>query len=216
MWIDGQFWPFLLAITLLSMTPGVDTLLVIRNTSRGGVRDGVVTSLAICSGLFVHAAVSALGISLILLNSAWAFELLKLLGAGYLIWLGAQSLLSARRGAGLPVASVTSDGKASRRSLWLPLREGFLSNVLNPKTIVFYMAFLPQFIGPSDPPLLKSLWLASLHFLIANIWQIAIVLMIGRAGKWLAQRRVARGLNGLTGLMLVGFGLKLALAQRPG
>ncbi|MFD2189243.1 LysE family translocator [Pistricoccus aurantiacus] len=216
MWIDGQFWPFLLAITLLSMTPGVDTLLVIRNTSRGGFRDGAVTSLAICSGLFVHAAVSALGISLILLNSAWAFELLKLLGAGYLIWLGAQSLLSARRGAGLPVASVTSDGKASRRSLWLPLREGFLSNVLNPKTIVFYMAFLPQFIGPSDPPLLKSLWLASLHFLIANIWQIAIVLMIGRAGKWLAQRRVARGLNGLTGLMLVGFGLKLALAQRPG
>ncbi|TDO08687.1 LysE type translocator [Halomonas ventosae] len=68
--VDTPFWPFLVAITLLSMSPGIDTLLVIRNTARGGWRDGVVTSLAICCGFFVHAAVSALGISLILLQSA--------------------------------------------------------------------------------------------------------------------------------------------------
>ena len=80
MLLDTQFWPFLIAITLLTMSPGVDTLLVIRNTARGGVRDGVLTSLAICCGLFVHASVSALGISLILLQSAWAFHLLKLVG----------------------------------------------------------------------------------------------------------------------------------------
>lgn len=99
MFIDAQFWPFLVAITLLSISPGVDTLLVIRNTARGGVRDGVLTSLAICCGLFVHAAVSALGISLILLQSAWAFQLLKLAGAAYLVWLGVQGLLAAPPGA---------------------------------------------------------------------------------------------------------------------
>ncbi len=71
MFVDAQFWPFLIAISLLSMSPGVDTLLVIRNTARGGVRDGIVTSLAICCGLFVHATLLAMGISLILLKSAW-------------------------------------------------------------------------------------------------------------------------------------------------
>ncbi|MDI4639244.1 MULTISPECIES: LysE family translocator [Halomonadaceae] len=213
MFFDAQFWPFLVAITLLTLSPGVDTLLVIRNTTRGGRRDGVLTSLAICSGLFVHAAVSALGISVILLQSAWAFSALKLAGAAYLIWLGLQSLASARRGTPLPVAGCGVERQAV--SCWVPLREGFLSNVLNPKTVVFYMAFLPQFIAPGDPALAKSLWLAGVHFLIANIWQIGIVLMLGRAGHWLVRRAVSRTLDGATGVVMVAFGLKLALSQRP-
>ncbi|WP_129142065.1 LysE family translocator [Modicisalibacter coralii] len=213
MLIDAQFLPFLLAITLLSITPGVDTLLVIRNTVRGGVRDGILTSLAICCGLFVHATVSALGISLILLQSAWAFAALKLAGAAYLVWLGVQSLLSARRGTPLPVAGVT--GAKQRVGVWQPVREGLLSNVLNPKTVVFYMAFLPQFIAPGDPALLKSLWLAGVHFVIANLWQIGIALMVGRAGHWLAKRWLSRTLDTVTGTVLVAFGIKLALQQRP-
>ena len=211
--IDAQFLPFVVAITLLSMTPGVDTLLVIRNTARGGVRDGVITSVAICCGLFVHAAVSALGISLILVQSAWAFGLLKLAGAAYLVWLGVQNLLGMRRGNPLPVAGV--DTPRRNVPVMLPIREGFLSNVLNPKTVIFYMAFLPQFIAPSDPALLKSLWLAGVHFVIANLWQIAIVLLVGRAGTWLAKRWVSRVLDGVTGTVLMALGIKLALQQRP-
>lgn len=211
--IDAQFLSFLIAITLLSISPGVDTLLVIRNTARGGVRDGVATSIAICCGLFVHATVSALGISLILLQSAWAFNALKLAGAGYLIWLGIASLMAARRGTTLPVKSVLSE--ASPVPFWQPIKEGLLSNVLNPKTVVFYMAFLPQFIAPTDPALLKSLWLASVHFVIANIWQISVVLMVGGASRWLASARFAQTLNTATGVVLVLFGLRLALEQRP-
>ena len=211
--IDAQFVSFLVAITLLSISPGVDTLLVIRNTARGGVRDGVATSIAICCGLFVHATISALGISLILLQSAWAFHMLKLVGAAYLIWLGVSSLLAARRGAPLPVKGVMTSG--SPVPFWQPIKEGVLSNVLNPKTVVFYMAFLPQFISPSDPALLKSLWLAGVHFVIANIWQISVVLMVGGASKWLASARFAQTLNAATGVVLVVFGVRLALAQRP-
>ncbi|SEL92515.1 LysE family translocator [Halomonas daqiaonensis] len=214
MFFDAQFWPFLVAITLLSMSPGVDTLLVIRNTARGGVRDGVVTSLAICCGLFVHATVSALGISLILLQSAWAFGLLKLAGAAYLVWLGMNSLRAARRGRGLPVGGVQAVRQAV--PLWRPLREGLLSNVLNPKTVVFYMAFLPQFIAPGDPALAKSLWLAGVHFVVANLWQVAIVVMVGSAGRWLGSPSFSRWLNGITGTVLVGFGIKLALTRQPG
>src|SRR5690554_7835149 len=104
MFIDAQFWPFLVAITLLSISPGVDTLLVLRKTARGGVRGGVLTSLAICCGLFVHAAVSALGISLILRQSAWAFQRLELAGAAYLISLGRHGMLASRRRQWLPCA----------------------------------------------------------------------------------------------------------------
>lgn len=95
-----QFWPFLLAITLLTVSPGVDSLLVIRNTSRGGWQDGLTTSTGICCGLFAHAAVSALGISALLLQSAVAFNLLKLLGGGYLLWLGILNLRGALRRGG--------------------------------------------------------------------------------------------------------------------
>jgi threonine/homoserine/homoserine lactone efflux protein len=213
MFVDAQFWPFLVAITLLTMSPGVDTLLVIRNTARGGVRDGVLTSLAICCGLFVHAAVSALGISLILLQSAWAFGLLKLAGAGYLIWLGIISLLAARRGQGLAVAAV--HGERQVIAVWRPLREGLLSNVLNPKTVVFYMAFLPQFIAPGDPALAKSLFLAGVHFVIANLWQIAIAVTLGSAGRLLGSRAFARGLNGATGTVLILFGITLVFERPP-
>ncbi|MEH6641360.1 LysE family translocator [Vreelandella glaciei] len=211
--VDAQFISFLVAITLLTISPGVDTLLVIRNTARGGIRDGVTTSVAICCGLFIHATISALGISLILLQSAWAFHMLKLVGAGYLIWLGVTSLLAARRGQPLPVNGVLKEVPAVSR--WQPVKEGFLSNVLNPKTVVFYMAFLPQFIAPGDPALLKSLWLAGVHFIIANIWQISVVMMVGSAGKWLANARFAQVLNAATGSVLVVFGIRLALTQRP-
>ncbi|ALM53303.1 LysE family translocator [Halomonas huangheensis] len=212
--IDAQFLPFVVAITLLSITPGVDTLLVIRNTARGGLGDGILTSVAICLGLFVHATVSALGVSLILLQSAWAFSALKLIGAGYLIWLGIQSLRQVPHSRGLPVAEVAV-GERQQTSFWRPLREGLLSNVLNPKTVVFYMAFLPQFIAPEDPVLLKSLWLAGVHFVIANIWQVGVAVMVGSAGALLARPAFSRWLNGITGAVLVIFGVKLALTRAP-
>ncbi len=213
-WIDAQLLGFVVAITLLSVTPGVDTLLVIRNTARGGLRDGVLTSLAICSGLFVHATISALGVSLILLQSAWAFSALKLIGACYLAWLGVSSLRQAWAGKGLAV-SAASGARRQRVSAWRPLREGLLSNVLNPKTVVFYMAFLPQFIAPTDPALLKSLWLAGIHFVIANLWQILVAVLVGSASHWLARPAFSRVLNGLTGGVLVAFGVKLALTRAP-
>lgn len=207
---DTAFWSFVVAITLLTVTPGVDTLLVIRNTSRGGLRDGVLTSVAICAGLFVHALVSSAGISLILLQSAWAFSALKLAGAAYLVWLGLKSLLNARHARGL---SLDAGVAHQRVSCWLPLREGFLSNVLNPKTIVFYMAFLPQFIAPTDPAILKSLWLAGVHFVIANLWQISVAMMVGGAGRWLSRPRVSRWMEGITGTVMVMLGARLALSR---
>ncbi|MEP0071621.1 MAG: LysE family transporter, partial [Marinomonas sp.] len=91
---------------------------------------------------------------------------------------------------------------------------GILSNVLNPKPIIFYMAFLPQFIDPSYSALGQSLFMATLHFFIAMAWQTFLALMVHKARVWLARPKVAQVLDGLTGLLLVGFGVKLALSQR--
>ena len=210
--IDSYLWVFVPAIILLTLTPGIDTLLVIRNTARGGWRDGLATSVAICCGLFVHASLSALGISLLLLQSAWLFGVVKLAGAGYLIWLGVKSLrlaFSGKPGFRVPEISV------QRRDLPLviSLREGFLSNVLNPKAIIFYMAFLPQFIYPGEPALIKSLFLAAIHFVFANLWQLMIVLFTVKAYRWLNHPRIRTGFNGLTGFVMIGLGLKLGFER---
>ncbi|HEY5672760.1 MAG TPA: LysE family translocator [Malonomonas sp.] len=205
-----NFWPCLLALTLLTLTPGVDTLLVIRNSARGGWRDGFASSLGICSGLFVHAVLSAVGISVILLQSALAFNLLKFLGAGYLVWLGFCSLRSAAVPKKLENLSATA-GSVAKFKLQRSLREGFLSNVLNPKTIIFYMAFLPQFIDPAGSALQQSLLLAAIHFCLAMFYQCALALLVQQAGQWLKNCRLRRYLDGLTGTVLVLLGLRLAL-----
>ena len=200
---------YLIAITLLTITPGVDTLLVIRNTARSGWRDGAASSFGICSGRFVHAVISAVGISVILLQAAWAFSALKLVGAGYLVWLGISSWRKVLRQESFKIDNGEERGAEVfliRRSL----REGFLSNVLNPKTAIFYMAFLPQFINPAQSALLQSLFLAGLHFVIAMIWQCLLALMVKQFKSWLQRPRVSQIFDGVTGTVMIALGLRVA------
>ncbi len=201
---------FLIAITVLSMTPGLDTMLVIRNTARGGFWDGLTSSFGICSGLFVHATVSAVGISVILLQTAWAFTALKTVGACYIIWLGIGSFKNMLQ-SGETVAESKSSLPASSFYPGRSLREGLLSNVLNPKPVIFYMAFLPQFINPQYSTLLQSLTLAGCHFIIAMIWQTFLALLVSRAKRQVYNPIAGRIFNGLTGAVLVSLGLKLVL-----
>lgn len=203
------FWAYLVAITLLTVTPGVDTLLVMRNTGRGGLADGCVTSVGICSGLFIHASLSALGISILLVETAWAFSALKWAGACYLIWLGIGSLRQAvKRGDELR----TVESPVARRpvSRSLSFREGLLSNVLNPKTALFYMALLPQFVDPSGNAFQQSLILAGVHFLLAMFWQCGLAWVVVRFRGLGASVRLKRALNALTGGFFVAMGAKLA------
>ena len=202
----------IIAVTMLTLTPGVDTMLVIRNSGRGGWTDGATTSLGICSGLFVHASLSALGISIILLQTAWAFSLLKYAGAAYLIWLGLGSMRKAAAGSHL---SASADHKATVAPFRVirSLREGFLSNVLNPKTILFYMAFLPQFIDPTRPPLQQSLFIAFLHFCIGMVYQCSLAAMVTKAKRLLKGGATGRVLNGLCGTCLLYIGFRLAVTR---
>jgi threonine/homoserine/homoserine lactone efflux protein len=198
---------FLIAITILTLTPGLDTALIIKNTSRSGAQDGCVTSLGICSGLFVHATFSAVGISAILLQSAHLFQMMKWVGAAYLIWLGFNSLKATYRGVkGLDVSEAICYRKfVVRRSL----REGFLSNVLNPKTAVFYLAFLPQFIDPNQSLFIQSFFMAGIHFVISFIWQCSLSITINSAQKLVKNSSVLTWMEGITGSVLIALGIKL-------
>lgn len=197
---------FIVAITLLTIAPGADTVLVIRNSLRAGVMDGVVTTLGICSGLFVHATVSAVGISLVILQSAWLFTGLKYLGAGYLLYLGYSTLRESRS----RPESIVADPDAGTFRPARSLREGLLSNVLNPKPMVFYMAFLPQFIDPEGSALGQSLQLAALHFAISILWLSIVATTADRMRSWLRDLSIRQWFDRVLGFGLGGFGAALA------
>jgi threonine/homoserine/homoserine lactone efflux protein len=188
-------------------------MLVVRNVLRGGRRDGVVTTFGICLGLFVHATLSALGVSVILLHSATAFHLVKFAGACYLVWLGVQSLHGAVQGVSHAV-DTEHGGITAMVSLQRCFLEGFLSNVLNPKVAVFYLAFLPQFIGPTDAVLQKSLLLASIHYVEGILWLVVVSIVLDHTRQFFMQPTVRRWLDGVCGMLLVGLGLRLALERR--
>ena len=219
--LDHRVLVFTGIAALLTITPGADTFLVIKNVLRGGRQAGVVTTLGICCGLFVHATLSALGLSIVLMHSANAYLGLKWAGALYLMWLGLGSIRDAIRGGGdgwswsepAETGSPRSERVAAFR-LRYPFVEGLANNVLNPKVAVFYLAFLPQFIGPGDPALAKSLLLAGIHFVQGIVWLVGLAFLFDRGRVVLASARARRALEAISGTVLLGFGVRLAFEDR--
>ncbi len=212
--IDAQVLTFIGLAAILTITPGADTMLVIRSVIARGQRSGLMTTAGICSGVFVHAILSAAGLSIILVNSATAFEFVKMAGACYLIYLGYQSLREFFKGRTdtADTFNVAHDGK--RKTSLRSFMEGMLNNILNPKTAVFYLAFLPQFINPGDPVLRKSILLAGIHFVMAILWLSMIAMMLGRMKQVLTSGRVQRWLEATSGVILIAFGIRLAMERR--
>jgi len=215
MLIDPQILAFTGLAALLTLSPGADTMLVIRSVISRGPTAGLLTTAGICSGLFVHASLSAAGLSLILLKSAMAFEVLKTAGACYLLYLGFQSIRQlfqkGRPATGPSGIDTAGNGRKSARRAFM---EGMLNNILNPKPAVFYLALLPQFIGPDDPVFLKSLMLAGIHFVMGIVWLSAISLFLGKMRTFLANPRVHRWLEASSGVILIGLGIRLAMEKR--
>lgn len=205
---DPQIAVFAGVAALLTITPGADTMLVMRNVLARGRRAGLLTTAGISAGIFVHATLSALGVSLVLARSAMAFEAVKLAGAAYLIVLGAQSLWRLRR----PAAADAPP--APRRGGSRSLVEGLLTNLLNPKVAIFYLAFLPQFIRVTDVVLLKSVLLAAIHVGMGVVWLSLVAVFVGTLRGFVERRRVRRALEGVSGAVLVALGMRLALERR--
>lgn len=207
--MTGEMVTFIVVAVLLVISPGPDTFLVLRNTMRGGRGDGIATSAGIILGLVVHASLSAFGVSLLLVNSAALFNALKTAGALYLVWLGIKSLVSAwQRGDAPSLAGAGAQTEAQS------FREGFYSNLLNPKVAVFYLAFLPQFIRPGSAAALQSFLLAAIHIVVSLVWLLAICLLVHTLRRLILRPAVRRALDGVSGMVLIGLGLRLALERR--
>jgi threonine/homoserine/homoserine lactone efflux protein len=195
---------FLGVITLLTITPGADMAMVSRSVFMSGRRDPFATTLGIAAGCLIWALASAAGVAAVLAASETAYDALRLVGAAYLVWLGVQSLLAARRGydGELPAGTGRSAGS--------PFRQGLLTNLFNPKIALFYTTFLPQFIGPGDPVLLLSVAMAGVHIALGIVWLSAYAWLLDRAVQEFRSSRLRRALDALTGVVLVGLGIRVA------
>lgn len=205
----GQVAAFLLAATLVTIVPGPDMALVARRAITDGWRRASITSAGVVTGLLVHATASAIGISAILVRSATAFTVLKIVGACYLAVLGLLAFRAARHVAEQPIVD-TKPPRSGRTAY----AQGFLNNVLNPKPALFYLAFVPQFIEPGDPVFLLTGLLVSLHIAISIVWLVLWGWMIGRASGALTSPRWRATLERVTGCVLVGLGVRLATTSR--
>ena len=203
----SSFVAFTLVAALLTVTPGADMAMVTRVAVTHGFVPATRTVLGIASGCLVWALASAAGLAALIAASATAFNVLKLVGAAYLTFLGIQAILtSLRRGQAL-AAPV-------ERAVGSPFRMGLFTNLLNPKLAVFYTSFLPQFIAPGEPVLLKSFALASIHAGLGIVWLCFYARTLVAAGRVLSRPAVRRWLDRVTGTVLVALGLKLASAHR--
>jgi len=200
---------FLGIVALLTITPGADMAMVARSVFTGGRRDAFATTLGISAGCLAWACASALGVAAVLAASQTAYDALRLVGAAYLVWLGIQSLLAARRG-GNGAAAETAPSQ--RRSS--PFRQGLLTNLFNPKIAVFYSTFLPQFIGPGDSALAVSMLLACVHIAFGIVWLSLYAWLLACAVEAFKGSRLRRALDALTGTVLVALGLRLAAERR--
>jgi threonine/homoserine/homoserine lactone efflux protein len=200
---------FVAIAALLTITPGADMAMVSRSVLIGGRREALSTTLGIMAGCLVWAIVSAAGLAAVLAASKTAYDALRLAGAAYLIWLGVQSLLAARRG------DYRHMGEERRRARRSPaFRQGLLTNLFNPKIAIFYSTFLPQFIGPGDPVLPLSILLASVHIGLGLVWLTGYAWLLDRAVTAFRSSRVRRALDAITGTVLVALGLRLAAERR--
>lgn len=204
---------FAVVAGLLTLVPGIDTALVLRSALSRSRSFAFATALGINSGALIWGVAAAVGVSALLAASELAYRILTLAGAAYMIWLGVSLLLkSLRRGQlSAPGAGGVGVPPAARNPLFRGWLTGAGTNLLNPKVGVFYIATIPQFIPADTPPLLMGVLLAGVHCVLAMAWFTLLIFGTGYASRWLQGARSIRIIDRITGTVLVGFGLKLAL-----
>jgi threonine/homoserine/homoserine lactone efflux protein len=211
--VDPRLVAFLGIAALVIVTPGPDTLLTVRNTLGGGRTGGLGTALGVATGQAVWTIATCGGIATLLLASASAFAALRLVGAAYLVWLGARAVWGAWR----PHGSRRHPGDLGPGPRLAPgaaFRQGVLSNLGNPKMAVFFTSLLPQFTPDGGGAFWALLALGFVFCAMTLLWLAGYAALLARAGRLLGRSGIRRALEGATGLALVAFGLHLALGRR--
>lgn len=211
-YFDARFGAYLAVAALLIVTPGPDTALVTRNALLAGRRAASFTTFGIAMGSIIWAFASVLGIAVLLEKSVIAFTLFKFVGAAYLGYLGLRSLIAGFRGSkrtDVPTPPLMASHLGERAAF----RQGFLSNLFNPKAGAIFATVLPQFITPGDPPLRLVLMLLAYEAILL-LWLHLYGYLVSRAGQSRFGVRVRTMLQGVTGVVLLALGVRLAFEQR--
>ena len=201
---------FTIIAALLVMSPGPNGVLILKTVPSSGKTAGFANVAGFVTAFYVHGMLSILGISLILVQSANAFFIVKSLGAAYLCWIGIKALLDAWKG---KQANKNTEANNPRVGIKRAYVEGFLTNALNPKVSMFYLAAFPQFISQSDGAIGASLALVSIHAVLNVIWFSSMVLLFSKLTKASTGVHFQRWVKSITGLVFIGFGLKLASSE---
>jgi RhtB (resistance to homoserine/threonine) family protein len=203
---------FLFMSFLLIILPGPDTGLVVQNTITYGKKNGIKTVFGIVSGLVMHTLAVTFGLSAILIQSAVVFSIFKYIGAGYLIYLGFMSFKSLNGALQKNEQSIPKRMNRKTQSCFL---QGFLTNVANPKVAVFFLTFLPQFVGSDANHFGQFLLLGMTYILLTILWFLVYIYLIDLLSYWFKKPTVQSALQRVTGFALMGFGIKLALEKQP-
>ncbi|GAA0289878.1 LysE family translocator [Streptomyces polychromogenes] len=216
MTVSSALASFAVVAGMLTVMPGLDTALVLRSALTLGRRRAFATAVGILCGVLVWGVAAAAGASAVLTASRLLYDVLRVAGAAYLGWLGIGMLRRTLKDRGRPVPEHAADqtGAASPESTWARCwARGLGTSLLNPKNGVFYMAMLPQFIPSGAPHLLMGVVLAAVHDLEGLIWFSALIWGTRLVRRWLNRGSVRRAIDAITGTVLVGFGIKLALGD---
>jgi threonine/homoserine/homoserine lactone efflux protein len=202
---------FLGVCALVICAPGPDTALTIRNSIVGGRRGGVLTAAGIAAGQLVWTLAASIGIASLLQASQPAFVMLKIVGAAYLVFLGVQSIVAAIRG---HENKAERDIRSTELGPWSAVRQGFTSNLANPKMAVFFLSLLPQFVRGPSGSFAILIPLGLVFCLMTFGWLSIYAVVLDRVGPLLQRSRVRRTLDAMTGTVLVAFGFRLAAQTR--
>jgi len=210
--MDGSFAAFVGISAVVIMTPGQDTALAIRNTLLGGRPAGVATAVGVAVGQGGWTLAASLGLTAVLVASEFAFAAIRLIGAGYLVYLGAHAVWIAIR------PGNAEDRPADARSIEMTprkaLRQGVLSNLGNPKMAIFFSSLLPQFVAPGSSPFEAMLVLGLVFVSMTLVWLSIYAAVVARAGHILRRPRVRRAFDAAMGTILLAFGVRLAIDRR--
>ncbi|WP_086563036.1 LysE family translocator [Streptomyces africanus] len=207
---DSALWSFVLVVGLLTLTPGIDTALILRTAALGRHRRAWGVVLGVQTGVLVWGVLTSLGLTALITASHAAYEILRWAGVAYLLWLGGRMLVDTLRRRG-STAGDAPDEVTVRNSLGEGWRQGAFTNLLNPKVGVFYVAVLPQFIPAGAPHFTTGVLLASVHIVLGLIWS-AVLIGCARALRVRLRSPAARRvLDRITGTVIVGLGLRLAM-----
>ncbi|WP_372822086.1 LysE family translocator [Pseudomonas parafulva] len=197
---------FTLAATLLTVTPGLDTALILRTSAVEGRKQGLRAALGINAGCLLWGAAVAFGLGALIAVSELAYDILKYCGAAYLAWLGVNMLLRPRQS----LAPAEAEGRPAAN--WF--LKGMMGNLLNPKVGIFYVSFLPQFIPQGQPLIAWTFGLVGIHVLLGLIWAVGLISATQSMAGVLRKGKVIQWMDRVTGMVFVLFAARLALSRR--